>query len=114
MPTARGAFNVANNCFEGDFEAEGFLVHVEGHFSQSVGIVFAPNSHVEYDSLSDFEGSYSVESGGPASFVGSTSIDIQFKGPGGKRLKVTGLLSGGLDKRHTITGSGTWSKSRED
>ena len=113
MPKARGSFEVNFNNFTGTFDAEGFEVHVEGRFSQSIQSVNVRNAEVEYTSLADFVGSYSVVSGIPPSYVGIDKIDIKFEGPGGKALTLTGTISGGLDQRYTVTGSGTWSMRKE-
>jgi hypothetical protein len=114
MPIARGSFEINFSNFKGVFDAEGFEVHVEGRISQSIQTVNVRNAQVEYNSLADFVGSYSIVSGIPPSYVGIENIDIQFEGPGSKKLKLTGTIMGGLDQRYTVTGSGTWSMRKSD
>ena len=89
-------------------------MRVVGCVSQSIQTVNVPNAELEYSTLADFVGSYSIVSGIPPSYVGIENIDIQFEGPGGKHLKLTGTIMGGLDQRYTVTGSGTWSMRKSD
>jgi hypothetical protein len=114
MPIARGSFEINFSNFKGVFDANGFEVHVEGRVSQAIQTVNVRNAQVEYADLSDFVGSYSIVSGIPPSYVGIENIDIQFEGPGSKKLKLTGTIMGGLDQRYTVTGSATWSMRKSD
>lgn len=114
MPVAKGSFQVNFNNFTGAFDADGFEVIVQGRFSQSVEPVNVRNAEVEYASLNDFTGSYSVVSGTPPSFIGIDRLNVEFEGPGGKKLTLTGVIPGGLAQRYTVTGSGTWSLRKRD
>ena len=114
MPIAQGSFEAGFNNFTGIFDAQGFKVHVQGRFSQSVEFFNISNAEVAYSDVKDFVGSYSIVFGNPPSYVGVDTINVEFEGPGGKTLKVTGTIQGKLAQRYTITGSGTWSTRKED
>ena len=84
-------------------------MRVVGCVSQSIQTVNVPNAELEYSTLADFVGSYSIVSGIPPSYVGIDTIDIQIEGPGGKHLTLMGSILGGLDQRYTVARSGTCS-----
>ena len=110
MPIARGTFRVFNlHSFRGLFDVEGFEMHVEGRFTESIPAFDAPDALLEYYNISDLIGSYAIASG----FIGINTFDVQFEGSGGKKTKLTGIIPGGLDRRYIITGSATWDGHKE-
>ena len=79
-------------------------MHINGAFIPPLPLFNVVTATIEYNSLDDFTGTYSVA---PPSFVGEVQLNLKLVKPG-VELKIIGMVDRPLPTKVPVTGAAKW------